>query len=51
MIISLTGVHTLLHKTISRGTFFVGHNKKLAIVIKMLKFLVKNNDMEVTLLW
>ena len=44
----LTGVYTLLHKTISRGTFFVGHNKELAIVIKMLKFLAKNSDMEVT---
>jgi hypothetical protein len=43
-----TGVSTLLHKTILRDTFFVGYNKKLDIVIKMLKVLVKNRDVELT---
>lgn len=43
-----SGVYTLLYKTVSRGTFFVGHNKKLAILIKMLKFLAKNSHTGVT---
>jgi hypothetical protein len=47
-ILPKTGVSTLLHETISRDTFYVGCTKNLDTVIKMLKVLVKNSDMELT---